>query len=77
MRCVFSTHTDMDITEALLRGEARKQYIRDMKWVGKHIARQANWKGEDIIIVVIPLREWQEIGSKYPIYHEMSKENKC
>jgi len=55
------------------KSAARNQYIRDMKWVGRHIARQATYKKEDIIIVVIPLKEWHEIVGKYPIYHEMKE----
>ena len=51
----------------------KEQHIQDMKWVGKHIARQANFNGEDIVIVIIPLKEWQEIANSYPIYEEMSK----
>jgi len=58
--------------EVLVWGDKKKQYIEDMKWVGKHIARQATFNGEDIVIVVIPLKEWQGIIKEYPIYDEAS-----
>ena len=53
----------------------RKQFIQDMRWVGRRIARQqAIWNGENIIIVVIPLKEWHEIVRDYPtIYTSMTK----
>lgn len=64
--------TGIDMKEVLVWGDREKQYIEDMRWVGKHIVRQGNLSGEDIILVVIPLKEWQEKCKGYPIYKEIA-----
>ena len=59
--------------EVFIWGDKNKQFIEDMRWVGKHIVRQAVYKGEDVLIVIIPLKEWQDKCEGYPIYKEIQE----